>query len=619
MVTSRPADVVLPESVQGIIAARLDTLSADEKELLQKAAVLGRVFWLGALGRERWTLEAGLHSLARKEFVTPNRRSTVAGEDEYVFRHALVRDVAYEQIPRAQRVEMHVDAAEWMESLGRPEDHAEMLAHHYASAIVYARAAGRSVDAIADRARVALRDAGDRALALTALDAAVRYYELAVELCATDDPERPGLLLKLARARHIGGDEERERSLEEAREALLGAGRVEQAAEADALLAEVWWHRGVRDRCDRHLERAYAAVHDLPSSPGKALVLGQVSRYRALAGDEAEAIRIGEQVLAMAEELELEELQAHALVTIGTAKANRGDAGGLENLERAVEIALASGASEIARAYNNLAVSAWALGDLRRGLRLMKEAIAHEERLGLGSFLRFSRNVYLWLLTRQEHWDEALPGIDEFLAACDAGTPHYHEGGMRLRRAVIRLARDDVEGALDDVRKVVPLAQNAADPQQRVPWLTGSARLFVEAGHVVEAQRLAPELSEVLRAGTMSRWALVELALVADELDCADELAAVVDGGPQTKWARATSALLRGDFVPSAEILHEIGDLELESTARLCAGECLAADGRAAEADEQLRRSLAFWRSVRATRYVRRCEALLSDVSEIPA
>ena len=622
MLESRPGDVVLPETVQGIIAARLDTLPIEEKELLQEAAVVGRVFWLGALGRERWTLEERLHSLTRKEFVSRNRRSSVAGEDEYVFRHALVRDVAYEQIPRAERADKHHRAAEWMESLGRTEDHSEMLAHHYASAIGYARAAGQSIDQLADRARQALRDAGDRAFALNALEAAARYYELAVELSASDGPERPDLLLELGRVRHISGDERRERSLEDAREALLAAGRDEQAAEADALLAEVWWLRGDREQCDRHLERAYASVYDLPASPGKALVLGQVSRYRMLAGAEDEAIRIGEQVLAMAEELGLEELRAQALVNIGTARSNMGDAAGLQDLERAVEIAAAAGSAEVARAYNNLAVSAWSLGDLRRGLRLMGEAIAHEERLGLASLLRFSRNVQLWLLTRREHWDEALPAIDEFLAACEAGQPHYHEGGMRLRRALVRLARDDVDGALDDLRKVVPLARSAGDPQQRVPWLAGSARLLVEAGEVVEARQLAPELSELLRGRTitMARWGLVDLALVADELDCADELAAVVDGGLRTKWTEAASALLRGESVRAAELLDEIGDTELESRARLRAAERFVAEGRRTEAVEQLRRALTYWRSVGAERYIGQAEALLGENAlEIPA
>jgi class 3 adenylate cyclase len=88
MLTERPADVVLPETVQGIVAARLDTLSREEKELLQDAAVIGNVFWLGALGPEPRSLEERLHALERKEFVNRNRRSSVAGEAEYAFRHA---------------------------------------------------------------------------------------------------------------------------------------------------------------------------------------------------------------------------------------------------------------------------------------------------------------------------------------------------------------------------------------------------------------------------------------------------------------------------------------------------------------------------------------------------
>ncbi|MDQ3161660.1 MAG: AAA family ATPase, partial [Actinomycetota bacterium] len=141
----------LPESVQGIIAARLDLLAVDEKELLQDAAVVGKVFWLGAVaslgdGRERWLVEQALHGLERRELVVRERRSSVAGESEYAFRHVLVRDVAYGQIPRAARGTKHVAAAGWIEGLSpeRAEDRAEMLAHHYLSALDLARATGSS-------------------------------------------------------------------------------------------------------------------------------------------------------------------------------------------------------------------------------------------------------------------------------------------------------------------------------------------------------------------------------------------------------------------------------------------------------------------------------------------
>ena len=130
-------DLPLPESVQGIVAARLDALAAEEKALVQDAAVIGKVFWAGAVaaigGLEQAAVEERLRGLGRKEFVRRERRSSVAGEDQYLFLHVLVRDVAYGQIPRAQRAAKHRAAAEWIASLSadRSEDRAEMLAHHY--------------------------------------------------------------------------------------------------------------------------------------------------------------------------------------------------------------------------------------------------------------------------------------------------------------------------------------------------------------------------------------------------------------------------------------------------------------------------------------------------------
>src|SRR5262249_52279761 len=139
-------DLPMPETVQGIIAARLDALPEDEKTLLQAAAVIGKVFWLGAVAEvaeaEQPAAERLLHALSRKEFVRRERRSSVAGESEYAFHHLLVRDVAYGQIPRAARAQKHRLAAEWVDALGRQEDHAEMLAYHYVSALELARAAG---------------------------------------------------------------------------------------------------------------------------------------------------------------------------------------------------------------------------------------------------------------------------------------------------------------------------------------------------------------------------------------------------------------------------------------------------------------------------------------------
>ena len=125
MVTDRAdvsaADLPTPETVQGVIAARLDTLVPEQKALLQDAAVLGKVVWAGAVA-EIGALDGGLaeqhlHQLVRREFLRREPRSVVAGESQYAFRHALVREVAYGQIPRRDRMEKHLRAAGWIERL----------------------------------------------------------------------------------------------------------------------------------------------------------------------------------------------------------------------------------------------------------------------------------------------------------------------------------------------------------------------------------------------------------------------------------------------------------------------------------------------------------------------
>src|SRR5262249_57488243 len=99
-------------------------------------------------------------------------------------------DVGDGQIARAARAGKHVQAAGWVESLGRAEDHAEMLAHHYLSAMDLARAASQDTAALAPRARAALQAAGDRAVALNAYTPAGRYYREALALWPQDAHEQ---------------------------------------------------------------------------------------------------------------------------------------------------------------------------------------------------------------------------------------------------------------------------------------------------------------------------------------------------------------------------------------------------------------------------------------------
>src|SRR5438270_124494 len=190
-------DLPLPETVQGLIAARIDGLAPEEKALLQDASVIGKVFWPGALpGAD----ERILHPLERKEFVRRDRRSSIAGETQYAFLHALVRDVAYGQIPRAERAEKHRRAAEWLASVAgdRAEDHAEMLAHHYREAISLAAAAGMDTGDLREPAKQAFADGAQRALSLNASESAYALGLEALALAGPDDGDRPALALLAA-------------------------------------------------------------------------------------------------------------------------------------------------------------------------------------------------------------------------------------------------------------------------------------------------------------------------------------------------------------------------------------------------------------------------------------
>ena len=149
------ADAVLPDSLQALIAARLDTLAPERRALLQDAAVVGTVFWSGALlaigGREPAGTRADLEELARRAFIREARGSSVAGEGEYAFWHSLTRDVAYGQLPRTARIAKHRAVAGWIEQVAgdRLTDHAELLAHHYLTALELARAARAAEEAAA--------------------------------------------------------------------------------------------------------------------------------------------------------------------------------------------------------------------------------------------------------------------------------------------------------------------------------------------------------------------------------------------------------------------------------------------------------------------------------------
>jgi class 3 adenylate cyclase len=130
-----PSGFTVPDSVHAVLSARIDLLGAAEKAALQAAAVIGRVFWTGPV-YELVDARPDLRVLEDRDFIRRRAGSTMAGEREYVIKHALTREVAYESLPRARRAPMHAALAAWLERRepGR-DDLASLLAHHYAEAV----------------------------------------------------------------------------------------------------------------------------------------------------------------------------------------------------------------------------------------------------------------------------------------------------------------------------------------------------------------------------------------------------------------------------------------------------------------------------------------------------
>jgi len=610
-------ELPLPESIQAIIAARLDALPRVEKALLQDASVIGRAFWAGALaalgGVRRWKVEELLLELERKGFIRRDRRSSVARETQYTFWHVLFRDVAYGQIPRARRAERHRLAAAWIESLNveRAEDRAEMLAHHYLSALEFARASGQETDALAERTRVALREAGDRAASLNAFPASVRFYRAALDLSPDGDPERAQLLLRLGEARFhaeaAGGD-----ALSEARDAFLAADERESAAEAIVLLGELLWMEG-KAEAFRHFEEAAALLEDAPPSRAKAYALGSLARFLMIGDENEEAIRVGLEALEMADGLGIAELRAHALASIGLARARIGDPQGVGDLEESIAVAASSNSLESVRGYANLGNALVEAGELDRALELYEEGRRAARRFGDADRILWfdGERVYEWYW--RGLWDDAVRLSGELIAHVEAGSPNAIEQDARFVRSRIHLARDDGSVALDDSVRALDLGRRAGYPEVLIPALALRARVLVATGRPDEAEALAEELLSLWPGSCPTSYWVADLAFTLHALGRSQSLREAASGAPTaSRWLEAASAVASGELSRAADLYAAIGSLPDEAFARLGAAQGLVDAGSRGQAEPQLARALELFQRIGASAYLREAEALLA-------
>jgi class 3 adenylate cyclase/tetratricopeptide (TPR) repeat protein len=612
------AELPLPETVQGIIAARLDGLSDSEKALLQDASVVGKVFWLGSLraigGLERGPAEEALLGLERKELVQRARRSSVEGEGEYAFRHLLVRDVAYGQIPRAARADKHQAAAEWVEGLGRSDDHAEMFASHYSLALEYARAAGSKDGELSERARIALRDAGDRASSLQAWPAAAHFYTEALELWPEGDPGLPHLHFRCGRAR-FNADGTGLDMLEAAVDELEAAGDVEAAAQAAVVTGRSHWQRGEVAQHNAYIGKALELVGEQEESAARVTAIAAQAARHMFDGEFWETIALTDEGLPIAERLGLDEVRARLLELRGYARCTSGDAGGFADFEQAIALASEIHAFEqVHTAWNNLSVVQIGMGQLEAAQESLAAIKRNAERHATPSRLRWIDVLGVEFGLMDGNWAEVSRVTSELIVESEAGNRHYTDYSCRLLRATIRRASGDLPGAVADVEQCLTLARASADAQVTAPALIGAASVFLEAGRSDEAATLAHEaLAMGIRLVVVSNdMTVVDAAWLMRDVGFQADYVALLEESLATPWVEAASAICSDEFRRAADVLGDIGCRTGEAYARLRAAKQLVEEGRRAEADVELNQALAFYREVGATAYVREGEALLA-------
>ena len=198
-------DVEVPPTLRALLAARLDQLDPPERAVLERGAVEGELFHRGAvqaLAPEETQITPRLAVLTRKDLIRPDR-AQLPGDDGFRFRHLLIRDAAYDALPKSTRVDLHRRFAEWLAERGADlVELDEILGYHFEQACAYAAELGRVDDRaeLAARAAARLRTAGERAAGRGDAGAAVKLLERASTLMASDGPLRREVQVELASA-----------------------------------------------------------------------------------------------------------------------------------------------------------------------------------------------------------------------------------------------------------------------------------------------------------------------------------------------------------------------------------------------------------------------------------
>jgi tetratricopeptide (TPR) repeat protein len=608
------AEVGVPDSVHAVIAARLDTLPPERKELLHAAAVVGKTFWAGALAAiTRSSMEsvlANLHELGRKELVRRVRTSSIEGDTEYLFWHVLVRDVAYEQMPRAERARQHVAAAEWIERIAgdRVTDHAEFLAHHYRTALEITRASGSGVEErLLDRAIDFARSAGDRACQLD-MAAAARYYREALDLLRPGDKRRLALLLAW-----VDSSLKSSAFPFDVLEAELGEAiadfrvRGDDIATADTLrelaFLQIFTGAGA-DKRRALLEEAREILERHEPTRELALVYEQLTNYFSNVSDSLSALEIGPRALDLLERFDLRDETFIVRSRLLAARARVGDADALGEAVELVEVLRAqeSGVGAYAQviAINNLSAPLEMFGSLRAAIDSIEVAIELCDRRGLRAPGLWERANSLGGCYEIGDWERVLERAT--IVCSDAGAPQRARALALPSLARVQAARGQLGEAADANERSLALAR---EQEEGLAFAIASAALFaVGSGDAVLARAYLDEADSSPETVAIQLESLAEYARVsvfAGRLDFVRNLLTIVDRETPyfRRHATAAEAVVAeaegrlddaaAEYEEAARLWRDGGYVVEEAHARFGLARCQIGLGRTAAAEAPLR------------------------------
>ncbi|MEP6469771.1 MAG: adenylate/guanylate cyclase domain-containing protein [Chloroflexota bacterium] len=248
LATVELAEVIVPPTIAALLAARLDRLEPRERSLAERASVVGQSFEQAALaellpGGQRGAMARDLLALVRKELISPDRSMLSAG-DAYRFRHLLIRDAAYEALPKAVRAELHERFGSWLERVSgdRLDEYEEIIGYHLEQAHAYRGHLGTldATSTLGERAALRLASAGRRALETGGSEAAINLLQRALALQTEPSASRAQTLIALGDAIAAAGRlVEAQASLEEALAWASDSGERTIEAMARVLLTRV--------------------------------------------------------------------------------------------------------------------------------------------------------------------------------------------------------------------------------------------------------------------------------------------------------------------------------------------------------------------------------------------